>query len=277
MTYNMASFPNGYDMSLRLWIILPIVAILCCCQNTKESKQPQTQEGPKEISFFTPDSIQIFGDLYELDKNSPTILLFHQGGSNARAEYGSIVPRLLEKGFNILATDQRMGGQYYGSYNRTLEHISDHLYSNAYGFCDAYNNLESALDYVVKAGFKSKIILWGSSYSATLAIQLAHKNQDAVSGVLAFSPAGGAPMKDCPADPYFDDLQVPLLVLRPPNEMEIESVQKQFDLVREKGHQVYAAINGVHGSSMLVEERVGADVSDTWDVVFEFLQKVTSQ
>ena len=264
-------------MNLKIWLIAGLLAGFSSCRNSGAQELPKANGDPAEISFFTPDSIQIYGDLYEVDKQLPIILLFHQGGSNARAEYSPIIPGLLEKGFNILATDQRMGGQYYGSYNRTLVNVSDHLYSNPYGFCDAFNNLESALDYVIKEGFNDKIILWGSSYSATLAIQLAHKNQDIVSGVLAFSPAGGTPMKDCPADPYFDDLDVPLLVLRPPNEMESESVQQQFQRAKEKGHQVYAAIHGVHGSSMLVEERVGADVSQTWDVVFEFLENVKRQ
>ena len=261
-------------MITRFTFFIILSLLFISCQNSKK-ESPERNEGQvKEISFHTPDSIQIFGDLYEQDKEAPIILLFHQGGSNARAEYGPIIPKLLEKGYNILATDQRMGGQYYGKYNRTLVKVSDHLYSNPYGFCDAYNNLESALDCAINRGFTGDVILWGSSYSAALAIQLAHKNQDEVDGVLAFSPAGGPPMKDCPADPYLDDLNVPLIVLRPPNEMESESVQKQFDLVQEKGHQAYVAINGVHGSSMLVEERVGADVSATWEVVYEFLENV---
>ena len=263
------------DLVKKLLILICVLFLAIHCQDAPQQVSASNAADAQEISFYTPDSIQIFGDLYEWNKEAPIILLFHQGGSNARAEYGPIIPRLLEKEFNILATDQRMGGQYYGNYNRTLVHVSDHLYSNPYGFCDAYNNLESALEYIQNSGFTGEIILWGSSYSATLAIQLAHKNQDAVNRVLAFSPAGGAPMKDCVADPYLEGLAVPLLVLRPPNEMQSESVQKQFDLVKEKGHQAYAALNGVHGSSMLVEERVGADVSETWKVVFDFLEEVT--
>ena len=261
-------------MTARLAFIIALLLLGVSCQNNIQKNPEKNERSGVEISFYTPDSIQIFGDLYEQDKEASTILLFHQGGSNARAEYGPIIPKLLEKGFNILATDQRMGGQYYGNYNRTLVQVTDHLYSNPYGFCDAYNNLESALNYTIESGFSGDIILWGSSYSATLAIQLAHKNQDIVDGVLAFSPAGGTPMKDCVADPYLDGLQVPLLVLRPPNEMESEGVQKQFKLVQEKGHQAYAAKNGIHGSSMLVEERVGADVTATWLVVYNFLEQL---
>jgi hypothetical protein len=35
--------------------------------------------------------------------------------------------------------------------------------------------------------------------------------------------------------------------------------------------------NGVHGSSMLVEERVGSEVEDTWTVVLSFLKKIEKQ
>jgi len=45
-------------------------------------------------------------------------------------------------------------------------------------------------------------------------------------------------------------------------------------LAKKYGHQVYAPKYGVHGSSMLVKERVGNDVDGTWDVVFSFLNEL---
>jgi len=228
----------------------------------------------KEISFFTSDSIQIFGDLYELDKKGKTILLFHQGGSNARGEYAPIIPILLEQGYNVLAIDQRSGGQYYGSYNRTLANIPTNVYGDGYGYCDAYNNLEGALDFIIDLGFSGNKIVWGSSYSASLVIQLANNRQNDIDGVLAFSPASGGSMKDCLPDPYFETLEKPLLLLRPPNEMESENSKLQFDLAKKFNHQTYVPGSGVHGSSMLVEDRVGSDVQDTWNVVLTFLRGI---
>lgn len=228
----------------------------------------------KEIHFFTSDSIQIFGDLYELNKEGKTILLFHQGGSNARGEYTPIIPTLIQNGYNVLAIDQRSGGQYYGSYNRTLANIPTHIYGDGYGYCDAYNNLEGALDYIIDTGFSGTKVLWGSSYSASLAIQLASKRQQDVDGVLAFSPASGGSMKDCLPDEYFETLKRPLLLLRPPSEMESEKSKVQFELAKKFGHQTNVPKSGVHGSSMLVENRVGADVQETWKVVVSFLQTI---
>ena len=272
-------------MKIKSITLIGILLILSSC-NHEIKKAPPNEirmattnkiSAVKEISFYTPDGIQIFGDLYESDKKGQTILLFHQGGSNARGEYASIIPNLVEKGYNILAIDQRVGGQYYGSYNRTLANTPTHIYGDGYGYCDAYNNLESALDFIIDSGFTGDKIIWGSSYSAALAIQLANNRQNDISGVLAFSPASGGSMKDCLADQYFATLKIPLLILKPPSEMESENSKLQFDSANKYGHQTYVPKNGVHGSSMLVEKRVGNEVEDTWAVVLSFLNKIEIQ
>ncbi|MEM9649904.1 MAG: hypothetical protein AAF969_15605, partial [Bacteroidota bacterium] len=236
---------------LSITIIGFALIVGSCKKEPKTEPEKESSQG-REISFYTPDSIQIFGDLYELDKQGKTILLFHQGGSNARGEYAPIIPKLMEEGYNILAIDQRAGGQFYGSYNRTLANIPSHGFDDGYGYCDAYNNLESALDYVMKAGFTGDKIIWGSSYSAALAIHLTHNRQQDISGALAFSPASGNAVKDCLPNKYFETIKIPLLILRPPHEMERENSKLQSDLASTFGHETYVPKSGVHGSSMLV-------------------------
>ncbi|MCK0177914.1 hypothetical protein MWU50_01280 [Flavobacteriaceae bacterium S0862] len=44
-------------------------------------------------------------------------------------------------------------------------------------------------------------------------------------------------------------------------------------LVKEYNHETYVAKNGVHGSSMLVKDRVGNSVDENWAVVKTFLTK----
>jgi pimeloyl-ACP methyl ester carboxylesterase len=257
---------------MRLTLILGLTIAFISCQTTSK-KEGKVQVGHStEIDFFTQDSIHIYGDLYEVDKSAPTVLLFHQGGSNARAEYGPIIPRLTGIEFNVFAIDQRRGGQLYGSYNRTVADIPD----NSFEYCDAYADIEGALNFVINAGFTGKKILWGSSYSATLAIKLANQHPYDVHAVLAFSPASGGPMQACRPDEYFATLKVPLLLLRPSQEMEIESVKDQFDLAQQNNHQVYVAINGKHGSSMLVEQRVSNSTDENWQVVQAFLADVVN-
>jgi len=252
-----------------LSFIILLLLITSCKQTTEQEKDVVKKNETTEISFFTKDSLKIYGDLFEIDKTAPTILLFHQGGANSRGEYHSIIPVLKEEGFNVLAIDQRLGGQRFGNYNRTVAEIP----RNTFGYCDAYPDLEAALNFVATNNFSGKKIVWGSSYSATLGIKLANENPDIIDGVLAFSPASGDPMEGCRPEEYIKILKTPLLLLRPAREAEIESVKNQLALAKEYNHETYVAKNGVHGSSMLVEDRVGNSVDENWAVVKTFLTK----
>ncbi|MEO1030586.1 MAG: hypothetical protein AAFX55_04240 [Bacteroidota bacterium] len=253
--------------------ILCILMPLMSCQKKPETNDVIKSNQAKEISFITSDSIKVFGDLYELDKNAKTILLFHQGGSNARGEYLTIIPKLIKMGFNILAIDQRVGGQVYGNYNRTIANIPDYNFEDGYSYCDAHSNIEGALDFIIESGFTGEKILWGSSYSASLAINLGNKRPNDINKVIAFSPATGNSMKNCLPNASLETLEVPLLLLRPPHEMGRENVIAQFELAKANGHQTYVAKYGVHGASMLVESRVKNDTDQTWDVVTSFLEQ----
>lgn len=254
-----------------------IAALLTAGMALKCGQSPPAQaENPSEVQFFTSDSISVFGDLFihEKGKSAPLILLFHQGGGNARAEYDSLKPRLHTLGFSTLAIDQRRGGDRLGGHNRTVDHLAG---EPSFGYCDAYADLEAALAFVKDQGFSGKYIAWGSSYSAALVVQLAAKNTETIDAVLAFSPASGEPMAGCEPAEYAQDLKAPLLVLRPRREMEYEHVAKQFADFQEMGHQSYVAENGVHGSSMLNPARVDGSVEPQWQVVEAFLQKAITQ
>ena len=84
-------------------------------------------------------------------------------------------------------------------------------------------------------------------------------------------------MTNCLPNAYFKDLEITLLLLRPPSEMESGDVKLQMELAKEFNHSTHVATNGRHGSSMLVAQRVGADVKDTWEVVFAFLERINLQ
>jgi alpha-beta hydrolase superfamily lysophospholipase len=231
--------------------------------------------GPKEITLTTEDGIRIWADVYSAPegKKAPLIMLFHQGGGDARGEYGPIVPRLLQQGFNIIAIDLRKGGTRFESANRTVENLKGQEFS----FCDAYKDLEATLRYVKKEGFTGKRLAWGSSYSASLAIRLGSDYSNDLAGVLAFSPAGSGPMESCKPDSYIPNLKLPLLALRPASEMEIESARQQFALFQKYGKQTYIAKNGVHGSSMLSATRVNGDVEEHWGKVLGFIKQTLAR
>jgi pimeloyl-ACP methyl ester carboxylesterase len=228
------------------------------------------QASTREVLIETSDGIVLTGDLLwtEETRGRPFLLLFHQGGSNARAEYGSMIARLSAEGFNLLAVDQRRGGDRFGGVNRTVERLGDREFT----FCEAYADLEATLAYARELEPSVWPVIWGSSFSAALAIQLAAGHADEVSRVLAFSPASGDPMAGCEPGAYVEDLAVPALFLRPASEMEIPRVAAQLETFQEQGHQTYVADPGVHGSSMLNPERVEGDVEPTWAVVLRFLR-----
>ncbi|MBZ0269609.1 alpha/beta hydrolase, partial [bacterium] len=228
---------------------------------------------PREVTFETSDGVTVFGDLYERDREkAPTILLFHQAGANARAEYATIVPRLLENGYNVLAIDQRSGGSRLGGENRTLARMKT---KREYSYCEAMPDLDAALRYVIAEGFAGPRFVWGSSYSAALVLQLGVEHPADVDGVLAFSPAAGDPMKGCDPTEAIGKIQVPVLALRPASEMEYDSVREQFEAFRRRGHRTHVAPQGVHGSSMLNPDRAKGGTDEVWEAVLAFLATVS--
>lgn len=222
-----------------------------------------------EVSFVASDGVQLFGDVYPSadGKDAPLILLFHQAGSDARGEYQGIASRLQENGYNVLAIDQRSGGTRFDGVNRTVAGLDGKDYS----YCEAYPDLVAALTFARDSGFGGRLAIWGSSYSAALLFQLGAENKGEVDAILGFSPASGAPMADCAPTQYLSQIDVPVLALRPQREFEIESVQKQMQQFTAYGMQTYVADPGVHGSSMLNAERVGASTEAAWSVVLQFL------
>ena len=224
-----------------------------------------------EVRFETRDRVAVFGDLYMSPggRSGPIILLFHQAGGDAQGEYTEIARRLVESGYNVLAIDQRSGGDRFGGTNRKVRALD----GEEYGYCDVYPDLEAALDFVRADGFDGPLAIWGSSYSAALVFQLGAKRSEEVSAILAFSPASGAPLADCDVQQYVKDLSVPALALRPSKEYEIDSVKDQMGRFKDSGIRTYVSDPGVHGSSMLVEARVGDSTQPTWTVVLDFLRE----
>ncbi len=228
------------------------------------------------VSAVTADSVTIYGDVFfgELDAASPLLLLFHQGGANGRGEYTEIASWLNDAGYRAIAWDQRSGGDMFGESNRTVAGLSDETPS---GYCDAYQDLEAALTFVISEGMAEQVIAWGSSYSAALVFRLAAENPDRVSGVVAFSPASGGPLVNCRARMWVNDVKVPMLVFRPDAEMARETSVEQRDILTTAGVSFRVVENGVHGSSLLVDGRTEHDMSRDRTALLEWLGEVTLQ
>ncbi len=138
------------------------------------------------ITYQSEDGLQITADLYVThSKAAPFIILFHQAGWS-RGEYVEIAPKLNQMGFNCMAVDQRSGQGVNDKPNQTTQKAQQAMKPT--GYLDAFPDMLASVRYVSKGLAEGPILMWGSSYSAALALKLAGDYPDLVDGVLAFSP-----------------------------------------------------------------------------------------
>jgi len=240
------------------------------------SEVPAAEAPSGPIIAETSDGVTVYGEPYfgDLGVDAPLILLFHQAGSNGRGEYAGLASWLNQNGYRAIAWDQRSGGDLYGEANRTSAGMSEGTPAE---YCDAYPDLEAALDQVTAAGLAENVIVWGSSYSGSLVFRLGKDYPSVISGVIAFSPASGGPLVNCRARMWAADVAAPMFALRPASEMERAPSVEQREILTAAGVDFLVVENGVHGSSMLVDERTENDMSAARGAVLEWLESVTGK
>ena len=139
------------------------------------------------VKFITFDKIPVTADLYiKHPATAPMIILFHQA-TYSRGEYTEIAPKLNDMGFNCMAVDLRSGGDVNGVRNETWAWCDSLMKDTK--MTDAYYDVQAAVKFAKSKYPGAKIILMGSSYSASLALKYAGDYPNSVSGVVAFSPA----------------------------------------------------------------------------------------
>ncbi len=262
---------------MKLTVLLFSVILLF--QNcTNQSAQNETVAGadtlkkdsmqtPKieSVSFPSTDGITVSAVLYQVSKNAPVIVLCHQARYN-KAEYAEIAPKLNALGFNCLAIDQRSGGVFDGKENETFNMATQKKLPTEY--LDAEPDIVSAVNYASKR-FAQKIILWGSSYSASLSLKVGAENEN-VRAVIVFSP-GEYFDKKLQVAKSAQNLAKPLFATS-----SKEESQQTADLIKNinspnKIHFIPVK-DGVHGSSALMSKT--PNNQEYWDAVTAFLQKI---
>ena len=220
----------------------------------------------KTITFSAKDSVEITADWYEVKLNSPTIILCHQARYN-RKEYRDIAPRLCALGFNCLAIDQRSGGNFLEIKNMTKEAAMTAKKNT--DMLDASIDIESAIEFVMK-NYKTEIIVWGSSYSASLALFLS-EGSDAIKGVVAFSPGNYFGDKATSIQSVIPNLEVPFIILSSSAEGEkLKQLFQEFSM-KENQTQFIPSTNGFHGARALWYGQNGGE--EYWNAIEEFLTK----
>lgn len=217
------------------------------------------------VTLTAADKVKVFATYYgDADKAKPVILLFHQAASNS-GEYATIALRLNTLGFNALALDQRSGGTGWGRDNQTAKALR----GNA-GFEQTLPDLEAALDWASSDGRSGKVILWGSSYSASLAFLLAAKHPDKIAGLLAFSPGEYFGKRDT-VRKAAAKVGVPIFVSSASDASEIAQAKAIIDASPAKVKVQYRPKTGIHGSSTLRADRNPYGAAENWQAVEPFL------
>ena len=228
--------------------------------------QLPTEPETSTITFPTTDNLTITGDLYWTgDAAAPFILLFHQA-DYSRGEYLEIAPKLNALGYNCLAVDQRSGGATNGVINETYKAAK--AAGLPTGYPDAYPDLESALAFVVDQYAPKQLIVWGSSYSSSLALILASEYPDEIAAVLAFSPGEYFKLEGKKVADYAANITQPAFITSAKSEEK--SWRGIADQIKATGSVFFLPQeNGRHGSSALFEKT--PNHAEYWTAVESFL------
>ena len=135
------------------------------------------------VTFKASDSLDVVAHLYQIDESYPYIILLHQE-RYSKGEYKEIAISLLKLQYNCLAVDLRYGGTVNSTPNQTAINAKENnVFRSMY---DSRLDIEAAIDYVYKKS-QQEIILFGSSYSGTLAFKIG-KDAPQVKAIIAYSP-----------------------------------------------------------------------------------------
>ena len=259
---------------LNIFMAAAALFLFNSCSSTKAAEKnfvPKKVEVPQTVTFPSKDGIPVTADLYlAYDKSSPLILLCHRA-KWSRGEYLEIAPKLNLLGFNAIAIDQRSGKTKNDMDNATA--LAAEQAGKGTTYLDAVQDIQAAIDFAFANYASSKIILWGSSYSASLSLTLLEQNKDKVKACLCFSPGE-----------YFADLgketdwiknevkKVTVPVFITSKISEEKDSRPIFDAVKTAAKTYYLPeTESKHGSQALYETTEGFEKN--WAETQKFLQK----
>ncbi|WP_196885161.1 alpha/beta hydrolase [Aureivirga sp. CE67] len=257
----------------KLFLVFAAIIMFSCNTSTEKGKTEINKEtvekkNSQTIKFPSSDGIEITGNLYMTkNKENPFILLFHQAGYS-RGEYLEIAPKLNALGYNCLAIDQRSGKEINGVKNET--HLAAEKAGKATEYPDALQDAQAAINYIEKEFKPKQLIIWGSSYSASLTFILGAMDKN-VDAILAFSPGEYFKYNGKSIADYASEVTVPVFITSARNE-------------EKNWKSIYVAIptkdkvgfipkgKGVHGSKALWQTQ--PDHREYWAAVESFLKSI---
>jgi alpha-beta hydrolase superfamily lysophospholipase len=194
-------------------------------------------------TFLTSDSVTVTYDEYFVSKKKPCILLCHQA-TYSRGEYAYTAKVLNKMGYNCVAIDQRSGAEVNGVVNETAKDAEAKKKGN--GFEDAEIDIKEAI-YFFSKKYNQKMIVWGSSYSASLVLKIAAQDNSKIRGLICFSP--GNYLKNYKLSDNLSNLNLMTYVYCA--QKEIEPVMQVLKNIPNKRTFKPIFSQGTHGSKVL--------------------------
>lgn len=220
----------------------------------------------QKITFTAKDGLVITADLYFGSTQNPYIILLHQAGYS-RGEYKEIAPKLVNLGYNCLALDQRSGDEVNFVKNETATRAKEKNLAGNY--LDALPDIHAAIDYV-KQKTNKPIVLWGSSYSASLSLIVAC-DELKVGALIVFSPGEYFQPNDF-VKSKISKLSIPVLALS--SKAEYPTMVEMLSAVPKKLVTTFkpSTDEGKHGSKALWESNPSN--KEYWMAVTMFFSKL---
>lgn len=241
---------------LGIWALLTLLVSTTFAQTSRR------------VKFPSKDGVTITADMYEADPSYPWVVLFHMAESS-RGEFQRIAPRLNRLEVNCIAVDLRAGKEENFIVNETYVLAKNTGLGTSY--LDAEIDMKAAIEKTFMIA-RRPVIIFGSSYSASLALKLAQEMPQ-VKAVIAFSPGE-----------YFGkELNVAEAVsgLTKPAFIACGSDEKKYtDEIANavnSDKKIYFAPGkgGAHGSKSLLKTTEGE--TDYWIQMINFIQKVKKE
>lgn len=222
----------------------------------------------KPIRFPARDGVKITADQYIHHKDSSYIILCHQANSS-RGEYNEIAGRMGKLGYNCLAIDLRSGNEFNYKINETAMEARQRGLPVEY--MDAEADIVDAIEFVKRISNR-RIILVGSSYSASLALKIASED-NIISTVVAFSPGEyfGSLVN---IQQIITGLDIPIFVTCKADEVPFVK-QLVSGITSKKMITFYPKTGGKHGAEALFKSN--PNNQEYWINLLNFMQNLKRQ
>ncbi len=254
----------------QIAFLFSFFVLMSCAEVKPLEEKVENETGPLRdlVEFASIDGLKISADIFKIDNTSPIIILCHQARYN-KSEYMEIAPKLNRMGFNCIAINQRSGGDLNGFKNDTYERAKEKNLSTDY--LDAEQDITAAIEFIKKnKSSNQKIILWGSSYSSTLAMYFISNSSD-IDAVVAFSPGNYFSEQKGSLIPLLKDVVKPVFVTS--SKSEAPSIKELLVEMKLNSNQVHfiPASKGYHGSKALWKDQEGGE--EYWNAITLFLEQ----